>query len=132
MERKIRFKIILKDYSSQPFSSIDEELSFILQSIGFFEHIDKNKTAFSLFKEIMLASEENKAFTSTELSQMVGMSRGSVLNHLDNMLESKLIVKDGRYYLPRSKSLSQIINEMESDTEQLFKRLKLMAKKIDR
>ncbi len=117
----------------RPFEcDIDRELEWICQSLGFFENIDKEKTASAIFREIVKAAEKDKPLTSTELSHKVKMSRGAVINHLNNLLRSGLIVRDGRYYLPRSKSLFRTICEVEEDIERIFKKMEETAKKIDK
>jgi len=126
------FRIVIRRVE-MPFSSdTDHELEWICQSLGFFENIDKEKTASAIFREIVRAAESNKPLTSSELSTKVKMSRGAVINHLNNLLRAGLIVRDGRHYLPRSKSVLRTIKEVEEDIDRIFRKMEETAKKIDR
>jgi predicted transcriptional regulator len=125
------FKIVVRRVE-KPFSTdIGEELDWICRSFGFFEPIDKEKTASSVFKAIVFAAEKGRPVSSTVLAQEVGMSRGSVINHLNNLIRSGLVVRQGRHYFPRSKSLFRMLEEIEEDIERVFARMKKTARQID-
>jgi len=130
-ERKPSFKIVIKRVE-RPFSSgLDRELEWICSSLGFFEPIDREKTASSIFRAVVLATEKGKLLTSTEIADKVGMSRGSTVNHLNNLQRSGLIVRQGRLYLARSRSVFRTIEEIEEDIDRIFSRMKRIAKDID-
>jgi predicted transcriptional regulator len=129
--RKRTFELIIRKVEP-PFSkSVQDDLDWICQSFGFFEEIDKEKTASSVFKEIVRATEKGKPVNSTDLAKNVGMSRGSVINHLNNLIQSGLIVKDGRFYMARSQSMFRTIEEIEEDIDRIFDRMKQRARYID-
>ena len=130
--RRASFKIVVRRVE-QPFSSnLDRELDWICSSLGFFEPIDREKTAASVFKVIVRAAEQRKPLTSTALAKRVDMSRGSVINHLNRLQRSGLVVRQGRFYLPRSRSVFRTIEEIEEDIERIFQRMKKAAVQIDR
>ncbi len=131
--RKATFKIVIKKVE-EPFSSDPvAEIEWICQTLGFFEPIDKDKTAASIFKEILKASENNqKPLSSTSLSSSLNMSRGSIINHLNNLQRSGLIIRQGRFYYPRSKSVSRTIQEIEEDIDRIFEKMKKTAREIDK
>ena len=130
--RKATFKIVIKKveepFSSDPFV----ELDWICQSLGFFEPIDRDKTASAIFKELLQISNKQKAMSSTLLSERLNMSRGSIINHLNNLQRAGLIVRQGRYYYPRSKSISRTIAEIEEDIDRVFQKMKKAAQEIDK
>ncbi|MBN2067680.1 MAG: helix-turn-helix transcriptional regulator [Candidatus Diapherotrites archaeon] len=130
-ERRASFKIVVRRVE-KPFShSLDKELEWICRCLGFFEPIDREKTAASVFKEIVKAAESRRPLTSTSLAEKVDMSRGSVINHLNNLQRSGLIVRHGRVYLPRSRSVFRTIEEIEEDIDRIFARMKKTAREID-
>ena len=129
--RRVSFKIVVKRVE-KPFShDLEDDLEWICRSFGFFEPIDRSKTASGIFKEIVFAAEKNKPISSSLLAEHVKMSRGSVINHLNNLLRSGLIVKQGRTYLPRSRSMFRTIEEIEEDIDRIFAKMKKAAKEID-
>ncbi|MFH1663756.1 MAG: winged helix-turn-helix domain-containing protein, partial [archaeon] len=114
-----RFQIVIRRVE-QPFSDrVDEEFNWLLQCLGFFEPIDKGKTAACVFKELVKAAEQEggKSLTSTELAERIGMSRGAVINHLNNLLRSGLILRDGSKYMARSRSMFRTIKEIQDEID---------------
>lgn len=129
--RRASFRLVIRRVEP-PFSGgLEDELNWICQSLGFFETIDKEKTASSVFKEIVSATEKGRALTSTAIAEQVGMSRGAVINHLNNLLRSGLIVRNGRYYSSRSRSMVRTVEEIEEDIDRIFEKIKARAKQID-
>ncbi|MDO8634000.1 MAG: helix-turn-helix domain-containing protein [archaeon] len=130
--RRASFKIVIKrvekPFSHDPFA----ELDWICQSFGFFEPIARGKTASSVFKEVVKGSEAQKPLTSTFLAKRLEMSRGSIINHLNNLQRSGLIVRQGRSYFPRSSSMLRTIEEIEEDIERIFQKMKKTAQELDR
>jgi len=128
---KHRFQIVIRKVE-QPFSAqTDDEFNWLLQCLGFFEPIDKGKTAASVFKELVKATEEGKLLTSTELADRIGMSRGAVINHLNNLQRSGLVLKEGSRYMARSKSMFRIIKELQDEIDLVFRRMEKTAKELD-
>lgn len=132
LRQRPTFKIVIRRVE-RPFSQDPlDELNWICQSLGFFEEIDSRKTASAVFREIVKATEEGVGLTSTAIADRVQMSRGSVINHLNNLLRSGLIVRDGRYYTARSKSIYRVIEEIEEDIDRIFTKMKRAAQELDR
>ena len=129
--RRSSAKLTLRNVALPEKENFDEEIAWICSSLGFFEKIDKGKTAAIIFKEIYLAGMLGRVLTSTTISQKLGMSRGSVINHLNNLLKSGIIEKGGKYYFTRHKTMLGIITEIEDDAIHLFSRMKKVAKEID-
>ena len=130
--RKTVFRIQVKKYE-KPFSNdADDNLEWICRSLGFLEPIDKDKTAYSIFREILINAQKDRLLSSTELSRKVKMSRGSVINHLNRLQTAGLVMRQGKYYVPRSKSVFRMIQELEEDLDRIFKRMEETAKRLDR
>ncbi len=129
--KTVPFKAVIKKVE-RPFSSNPQEsLEWICETLGFLEPIDRGKTASALFKEILKSTQEGKRVSATELVERVGMSRGSVVNQLANLQRAGLIVKTGRGYSVRSKSVQRTIEEIEQDIARIFSQLKQAGAKID-
>lgn len=130
--KRYRFKIVVRKVE-RPFNEdFEHQLAWICSSLGFFEPIDKEKNAAAVFKEIVLATEKGEALCSTAIAERVGMSRGAVLNHLNNLQRSGLIEKNGKYYSARSRSMKRTIEEIEEDVNRVFTQLKRTAEELDK
>ena len=130
-KRRASFKIVIRRLERPLSSSLDDEFEWICRSLGFFEAIDRDKTASNIFREVVRATEQGKPLTSSEIAERVKMSRGSVVNHLNNLQRSGLIVRQGRHYLARSRSMFRTIEEIEEDIERIFSKMKKTAREID-
>lgn len=129
--RKRSFELVIRKVEPPFSNSTQDDLNWICQSFGFFEEIDREKTASYVFREIVRATEKEKSLSSTDLAKTVGMSRGSVINHLNNLMRAGLIVKDGRFYFARSQSMFRTIEEIEEDIDRIFEKMKQRARFID-
>ncbi|MFA6399053.1 MAG: winged helix-turn-helix domain-containing protein, partial [archaeon] len=127
-----KFKVVVRKVERPFKEDFEHQLTWICSSLGFFEPIDKDKNAAAVFKEIVLATEKGSALSSTALAERVGMSRGAVINHLNNLLRSGLVEKNGKFYSARSRSMKRTIEEIEEDVDRIFFQLKKAAEEIDR
>jgi len=130
--RRSAFRIVIRKIERPFTDETEDQFNWICQTLGFFEEIDKEKTASTIFKEIVKATEKGEALTSTAISQRIDMSRGAVINHLNNLIRAGLITRHGRYYISRSKSMYRTIKEIEEDILRIFKKMEASAKDIDR
>jgi len=129
--QRVTFKIVVKKVE-RPFSHDPlDEFEWLCQTLGFFEPIDKDKTAASIFKVMLAASDKGHALSSSAIADSVGMSRTAVINHLNNLMRSGLVVRVGRYYMLRSRSMLRTIEEIEEDVERIFVKMKKTAREID-
>jgi|GEM_PF-302633 len=129
--KRSRFKVVVRKVERPFRDDFEHQLAWICSSLGFFEPIDKEKNAAAVFKELVLATEKGTALSSTTLAQRIGMSRGAVINHLNNLLRSGLVEKSGRFYSARSRSMKRTIEEIEEDVDRIFSQLKRAAEEID-
>lgn len=131
LHRRSPFEIVIKKVE-KPFSGKSaDELDWICETFGFLEPIDRGQTAAAVFREIVKATENSRPLTSTQLAKHVKMSRGSVINHLNNLLRSGLIVRHGRFYFARSRSMLRTIRELEEDIMRIFREMEETARQID-
>jgi len=136
----IGFELSLKSIEP-PFSSkLDEELDFLCSSFGFSEPFGKQNSASLVFKELVKNARMHfplktastlSMLSSSELSRRLRLSRGAIINQLNNLQRSGLVVKRGRLYGVRSNSILRTIEELEADVSKVFEKTKKVAKQID-
>ena len=129
--KKSGYELKLSKVALPQEDSFDEKLAWLCSSLGFFEEIDKNKNAAAIFKLLFLAGTKGQVLTSTTIAQNIGMSRGAVINQLNNLYTAGLIDKGGKYYFMRQRTMIGIIEEIEDDVLHVFSRMKKVAKEID-
>ncbi len=111
--------------------SLNEELQWFGSSLGLFNLRDKDKSCFRIFIELLKASKVNRSVTSDELAEQLDLSRGTVVHHLNKLMETGLIVYEKRGYMLRVKNLSALIDELEDDMKRTCDSLRKIAGDID-
>jgi len=130
LRHKASFRLVIRRVE-RPFSGVRaDDLNWICESLGFFGPGPRESAA-TVFKVIVQATEKGKGLTSTEIAQILDMSRGAAINHLNNLLKSGLVVKQGRNYFSRSKSMYRTIESIEDEIDLLFAKMKKAAREID-
>ncbi len=109
----------------------NDELKWFGASLGLFSLRDRDKSCFRLFIELLKHAKENRAVTSNELAYKTNLSRGTVVHHLHRLIESGIIVNNGKKYILRVPNLEILIEELKHDLERACENLKDVAKDID-
>jgi predicted transcriptional regulator len=125
--RRITIVKVRKPLSKQ----VNEDLQWFGSSLGLFSLRDKNSSCFRVFIELLKAAKLNRPMSSDELALRLGLSRGTVIFHLDKLIAAGLVaIHNGRYMLKES-NLEHLIEELRQDAERVFASLKQIAKEID-
>ena len=127
----IRQRITIISVRKPRYRNINEELQWFGEALGLFNLRDKDKSCFRLFIELVKNSRKRKEATSDELAEQLGLSRGTVIHHLNKLMESGLVIHNGSCYLLRVDSLKSIVDEVEKDVQRSLNDLKGVAKDID-
>lgn len=122
---EIRVRRLEKPLSRDP----DNDINWICNAFGF-SNSDKDRTPI-IFREVLHASLKKKRVGSATVSEKLDITRGGVVYHLNHMIESGVIVRDGRAYRLRCTTLERTVDEVEEDMLRMFKRIKEVARGID-
>lgn len=129
--RRTTFRIEIRNIEPPFERTAESELEWICQSLGL-SPVDKDKATVDIFKIVVKHTESGKGISSTDLASEVNMSRGAVIHHLNNLQLAGLVVKDGRLYFARSRSMVRTIQEVEADILRVFARMQQTAREIDK
>ena len=110
---------------------IDSEFEWICSSLGLCDLRDKDKTSQALLN-ILLRGQGSNGLRSDELSDKVGKSRGAIVNHLNKLMDSGLVIRRNNRYELREKTLSNTLHEMQADMLRLMHDMEEIAEKIDK
>ncbi|RLI37406.1 hypothetical protein DRO55_01430 [Candidatus Bathyarchaeota archaeon] len=114
-----------------PTVNYEQDVEWICRSLGFLEARDKRKTAAKIFKFLLEAASRQSGYSSNELAEKIGLTRGTVVHHLNKMMKCGLVIyHEGRYKL-RGRSLKGTLGEMERDISRVFENLYKVASTID-
>jgi len=110
-------------------NNVNQQLQWFGSSLGLFNLRDKDSSCFRVF--ITLVRTHNQALSSDEIAERLNLSRGTVVHHLNKLMESGIVVKERSGYLLRETHLSNIIRDLRRDVEAAFSELQEVAKEID-
>jgi len=128
----IRQRITIVNIRRPTERNVNQELQWLGSSLGLFNLRDRDKSCFRVFIELLKASKEHYLITSDELADKLSLSRGTIIHHINRLMESGLVIHEGNKYILRVENLSSLIEELEKDIKRTCDDLKEMAKEIDK
>lgn len=115
----------------KPARNLNNELQWFGSSLGLFNLRDKDKSCFRVFIELLKAAKRDKPLTSDEIAYKLGLSRGTVIHHINKLIESGIVIHQNKRYMLRVNNLEVLVDEIKKDAERTFDDLKRVAKEID-
>ncbi len=115
----------------KPARTLNNELQWFGNSLGLFNLRDKDKSCFRVFIELLKAAKHDKPLTSDEIAYKLGLSRGTVIHHINKLIESGIVIHQNNRYMLRVNNLEVLVDEIKKDAERTFDDLKRVAKEID-
>ncbi len=115
----------------RPERKLNDELQWFGSSLGLFNLRDKDKSCFRVFIELLKAAKINKPLTSDEMAYKLNLSRGTVIHHINKLIEAGIVVHHRNRYMLRVNNLQELVEEIKMDAERTFSDLKRVAHEID-
>lgn len=128
---KMQKQILLRNLEKPLEKNLKSDIEWICHSFGFFEKIDREKTAASIFGGLLKAAKEGRMLSSTAIGGMSGITRGAALIHLKRMMSSGLVTSENSKYMLRCSSLQRTVKEVHRDIDRLFEDIEQIALEID-
>lgn len=111
--------------------NLNQTLQWLANSLGLFNLRDRENTCFRIFIELVKNAKSDRELTSDELAYRLGLTRGTIVHHLNKLIEAGLVLeRKNRYYL-RVNNLKHLIAEVENDVLIALKDLKRTAADLD-
>ena len=127
----IRQRITIVNIRKPAEHNVNQELQWLGSSLGLFNLRDKDKSCFRVFIELLKSAKSRNVLTSDGLASRLDLSRGTVIHHINRLIESGLVVHEGNTYTLRVENLQSLIDEVEKDIKRACEDLKEVAKEID-
>jgi predicted transcriptional regulator len=128
----MRFTRITIIRSSKPEKTdINKELQWLGGSLGLFNLRDKDKSCFRIFITLVQSVKDNRKLTSDEIAAMTKLSRGTVIHHLNHLMESGMVVNEKNKYILKMDSLGEVVEQLKKDADEAWDKLMEVAKDID-
>ncbi|MBW3023179.1 ArsR family transcriptional regulator [Candidatus Woesearchaeota archaeon] len=117
---------------SKPPRNVNEELQWFGNALDLFNLRDKDKSCFRIFIELLKATKAKNPLSSDELAKKLDLSRGTVVHHLNKLIESGIVLSIRNKYILRGGNLHELVEELEKDAVRTFSDLKTIASDIDK
>ena len=128
----MEFRITIVSSERPEQDNLNDELLWLGGSLGLFGLRDKDKSCFRVFLELIKNARSGKQCSSDEIAANLGLSRGTVVHHINKLMDSGIVVvSNNRYYL-KMNSLERLVEEVRRDVDRQLGILKEIAIDIDR
>ena len=128
----IRQKITIVSIRKPAENNVNHELQWLGNSLGLFNLRDKDKSCFRIFIELLKSAKTHQMLTSDELALKLDLTRGTIVHHVNKLMESGLVVHEGNSYTLRVSNLASLIDEVERDIQRTCEDLRRIAIDLDK
>ncbi|MGM5481778.1 MAG: ArsR family transcriptional regulator [Nanobdellota archaeon] len=115
----------------KPKNNINDLLLLFGQSLGLFGLRDKDKSCYRIFITLVKALKVNVELSSDELAAQTGLSRGTVVHHLNRLMEAGIVTNYRNKYYINYDSLEDLVKDMKRTVARMLDEIEYVAKRID-
>lgn len=112
--------------------NINSELQWLGNSLGLFNLRDKDKSCFRIFIELLKSAKTGQKLSSDEIAERIGITRGTIIHHLNKLMDAGIVLHVGTRYVLRVENLEELIHELQRDVHRTILDLREVAEEIDR
>lgn len=112
--------------------SVNEELQWFGHALGLFGERDRDKSCFRIFIELIKAIKAAGGLSSDELAERLGLTRATVIHHINALMERGIVQHEGNKYIIRGEKLTLLIDDLHRDMERTMIEMKKAAQDLDR
>lgn len=112
-------------------NDLNEDLKWFSTSLGMSSSRDKEKSCFRIFIELLKALKAEEKLSSDKIAENTNLSRGTVIHHINQLLEKDIVDIENNKYSLKYQNLSNLADHLENNILNAFKDIKKIAKKID-
>lgn len=111
---------------------VNEQLQIIGGSLGLFSLRDKDKSCFRVFITLIHSLHRGSGLTSDEIAVLTGLTRGTVVFHLNKLMASGIVELDRGRYVLTFDSMDELVARVEENVQKTLQELRETAKDVDR
>lgn len=130
--RTTRITITRVESPSRKEPDVNTQLQYLGQALGLFGQRDKDSSRFRIFIAILRSTRKHsRGLSSDELAELAGLSRATVIHHLNSLMDAGIIDHSrGRYEL-RVENLEELVERIRQDVNKTFDELSQLARHCD-
>jgi predicted transcriptional regulator len=131
MEHSFQRINIIHSAKPREYSSLNEKLQWFGTALSLFNLRDKDKSNFRIFIVLLKAAKQEKPLSSDEIGKQIGLTRGTIVHHINKLIEAGIVKKYRNKYILRVDNLSSLIEELKKDSQRAFSDILEIAKTLD-
>lgn len=128
----VEFRIIIERRRKPTGNQINQELQWIGYSLGLFNERDRDKSCFRIFIELLQATKRKTTTSSDDLAHRLNLTRGTIVHHLNKLIETRLVIHEKNKYVLRAETLTGLIDGLEQETKETLEEIKKIAEEIEK
>lgn len=113
-------------------TDINEQLQWFGGSLGLFGMRDKDKSCFRVFIVLLKNLKEEGPISSDEIALRTGLSRGTVIHHINKLMSSGIVTSEKAGYQLKVDTLEDLVDLIKNNVDRAFANLKDVGKDLDR
>jgi len=117
--------------TTRPKNNLNDLLMLFGESLGLFSSRDKDKSCYRIFITLIKALKIGRELTSDELALQTGLTRGTVIHHLNRLMAAGIVVNYKNKYYIDHQNLTSLVASLREGMNALLDDLDLVAEKID-
>ena len=111
--------------------NINRELQWIGNSLGLFNLRDKDSSCFRIFISLVKRARRNEHLSSDTIADRLNLTRGTVVHHLNKLMESGIVIRSKEGYLLRESHLARVVKDIKRDMDLMMEEIQEVAQDID-
>jgi predicted transcriptional regulator len=125
-------KITIIKTGKPEMQNINDLLQWFGGSLGLFNIRDKDRSCFRVFIVLLKAGKQSKGLSSEEIAEVTVLSRGTIVYHLNKLIEAGLVREQSKKYYLEAENLEKLISKLRMDMDQAFDNLSDIGQEIDK
>jgi len=112
-------------------SPINEQIQLFGGSLGLFNLRDKDKSCYRIFITL-LKNLKKEGLSSDELAAKTGLTRGTVVHHLNKLMDAGLVLNYRKTYVLNVDDITSLVERIKKDINKTLNELEDVAKDLDK
>ena len=120
--------------TSEPSSrGVNELLQWFGGTLGLFNLRDKDRSCFRIFIVLLKSVKGSpKGLSSDDIAERTSLSRGTVIYHLNKLMDVGIVFESSNKYFLKFDSLEEISEGIRSEVNDAFDSLSFIGRDLDR
>lgn len=124
-------KVTIVRNPAPPEDGINALLLVLGHNLGLFSMRDKDKSCYRIFIILVRALKTRSELTSDEIASQTGLSRGTVIHHVNRLMDAGIVTNYKNKYFLNVDDLASLVEQLRDGVNSMFDDFSKVAKRID-